>query len=247
MDRQVTLEQVAQAAADTLKGSIYVCMPGAIVSYNAGAQLADVQPMVNDVRFDLETGAVVFEPWQVIKGVPVAWPRFGGIVFAGPLEPNDQVILQAFDLDPSPWRAQGRSTKPVDPVDVRRLGGNYWRCIPSDLTGPMKDSAAMGSAGVIGVDGDVAQIRFTPGKIMLGASAKQPVARAPDPTNPSSVGDTVNAGYLVLSNAGLPVSYFPGTMAGKQAAQQAAQGIMGSVLAMEQGSITSGSGLVLAG
>jgi hypothetical protein len=51
----------------------------------------------------------------------------------------------------------------------------------------------------------------------------------------------------VLSSAGLPVSYFPGTQAGSAAAQSAASGIMGTVLAMEQGSITGGSTKVTSG
>ena len=253
MDRQVTLEQVSQAAADTLKASIYICCPGAVVSYNAEAQLADVQPMTNDVRFDLDTGAVVFEPWSIVRAVPVAWPRFGKYVIAGPLAQNDPVVLQAFDLDPSPWRAQGRSTKPVNPADVRRLGGNYWRAIPTDLTGPMQDAGAMGTAFVLGVDGDPAQVRFTAGQILLGASAKQPVARAADPSDPLSQGDPVNAGYLVFATSS-PLAlatppYYPGTAAGLAAAQAAvnAGAPNAFLVSLDKGTITGGSSLVLAG
>lgn len=178
MQRQITVEQIVQTGVDGLKATIYLRMPGAVVAYHADTQTADVQPMVNDVRLDLEMGTPVFEPWSVIYNVPVCWPRFGGFTIAGFLEENDQVVLEAFDLDPTPWRAQGRSKNPVNPYDLRRLGGNYWSANPTDLTGPMQDASAAGSALVIGVDGDSAQIRISKGSIQFGSSGGDAVALA---------------------------------------------------------------------
>jgi hypothetical protein len=170
MERQITTTQIVKAETRSARASIYVSMPGAVVKYYPDDQTADVQPMVNDVRFDVETGEIVFEPWSVIQRVPVSWPRMaGGFVIAGFLEEHDQVVLEAFDLDPSPWRAQGRSSNPVNPGDVRRLGGNYWRAEPTDLTGPIGD-APTAQGMVIGQDGQPAQIVVTPGKIQLGRS-----------------------------------------------------------------------------
>lgn len=177
MQRQVTTEEIVNAGLDSLRNALYVSMPGSVIAYHADTQTADVQPMVNDVRFDLDTGAVVFEPWSVIQAVPVCWPRFGGFVVVGALAQYDQVVLEAFDLDPGPWRAQGRSGKPANPADVRRLGGNYWRCVPTDLTGPIQ-SAPSSPGMVIGPDGKVAQIVFDGSTISLGAGSTDHVALA---------------------------------------------------------------------
>jgi hypothetical protein len=178
MRRQNTLEQIVDAGTEALRHSLYICMPGSVVAYHADTQTADVQPMVNDPRVDIETGAIVFEPWGVIYNVPVCWPRFGGFVIAGPLKQYDQVVLEAFDLDPTPWRAQGRSGKPVNPGDVERLGGGYWRAVPTDLTGPMQSAGAAANGMVIGADGNSAQIVFNPGSIQLGSSGGDAVALA---------------------------------------------------------------------
>src|SRR5579872_4438298 len=102
MRRQVTTEELVDAGTSALRASIYIRMPASVVSYDPVTRTASVQPMTNDVRFDVDTGAVVFEPWSVITNVPVAWPRFGGFVIAGFLQQYDQVILEAFDLDPGP-------------------------------------------------------------------------------------------------------------------------------------------------
>jgi hypothetical protein len=178
MERQIQQTEIVQAGVDALRNSLYVCMPGSVVSYHAESQTADVQPMTNDVRVDLDTGAVVFEPWSIIRSVPVVWPRFGGFVIAGSLAANDPVILEAWDLDPGPWRAQGRSSRPANPVDTRRLGGNYWRAVPSDLTGPMQDAGAAATMTIVGVDGDAAQIRFSKGVLQLGNQGTDFVALA---------------------------------------------------------------------
>lgn len=174
MQRQITVEQLVQAGIDSFKASIYIRMPGSVLDYDPDKQTATVQPMVNDARFDLDTGAVVFEPWKPIQNVPVCWPRFGnGFVIAGFLEQNDQVVLEAFDLDPGPWRAQGRSTQPVNPNDVRRLGGNYWSALPVDLTGPITDSDVTGGAALVLGFGGGATIVVDHSTITIGKSASK--------------------------------------------------------------------------
>lgn len=171
MEKQITLEQILGAQADALRNSLYHRMPGAVLSYDAGSQTAKVQPMVNDVRVDVDSGAIVFEPWQPIENVPVAWPQFGSFVIAGFLEANDQVTLEAFDLDISAWRAQGRSTQPVNPADPLRHGGGYWSATPTDLTGPIA-SAPSAPGIVIGKDGAPAQqIVIDASGVKVGAGA----------------------------------------------------------------------------
>lgn len=181
MEKQIPLGEIAREAARTERNSIYVRMPGSVVAYypnDTPTPTADVQPMVSDPRVDLDTGAIVYEPWSVIQRVPVAWPRMGGFLIMGFLSAQDPVILEAFDLDPTAWRAQGRSSAQVNPGDARRLGGNYWLCRPEDLCGPITDQAAAAAALIIGKDGDPAQIRISAGKIQLGNAGGDSVALA---------------------------------------------------------------------
>jgi hypothetical protein len=168
MERQISLTDILQAAGDTARASMYFRWPGVVVAYHASTQTADVQPTLSDARLDVTSGGIVIEPWPVILGVRVAWPRFGGFTISGPLAPNDPVVLEAFDLDPSPALAGGRSTKPANPVDVRRHGGNYWLCRPTDLTGPIGDASAAGSHFILGKDGDPSQVRFAAGSVQVG-------------------------------------------------------------------------------
>ena len=179
MQRQITTEQVVRAFTDSLKASLYICMPGTVTAYHADTMRVDVQPMTNDVRQDLDTDAVVYEPWPVITGIPVAWPRFGKFVLVGPMGVGDPVTLEAFDLDPNPAWAAGKSNSPVNPADVRRLSGNYWKATPANLTGPIQDVQALaGLAALLGIDGDPAQIRFAPGTIQAGRAATDYAALA---------------------------------------------------------------------
>lgn len=157
MERQITQSEVQTAASDALRNDMYHCYPGAVVSYDAAQETATIQPMTNDVRFDIDTGARISEPWQEMQGVPVAWPRFGGFVIKGSLAQFDPVILMAFDLDPSPWRAAGRTLKPVDPGDTRRHGGGYWFAFPTNLL--------LGHPGA----------SSTTGKLTIGDEAGQPL------------------------------------------------------------------------
>lgn len=184
MEKLLSAEVGVDAYCESLKNSLYVSMPGAVIAYypgSAGKQAtADIQPIVNDVRVDLDTNAIVPEPWSVIYGVPVAWPTFCGGAFTvcGFLQPGDQVLLEAFDLDPTAWLGGARGATSVTPADVRRLGGNYWRANPADLlgaTGPGPNSPGI----VIGQANGSAQISIAPGAINLGQTPTGFVAIAP--------------------------------------------------------------------
>lgn len=209
MQRQVTTEELVNAGTEALRHSLYVSMPGSVVTYYPSTQEADIQPMVNDPRVNVDTGEIVFEPWSIIRNVPVCWPRMAGIVIAGFLNPQDQVILEAFDLDPGPWRAQGRSSQPVNPADVRRLGGNYWRCTSTDLTGPIQ-SAPTAPGVVIGIDGQAQQIVLASSGLTIGKAGAQ-VALSGGGAAVGRVGDAITITIAQFaaagaSNGGGPVS-----------------------------------------
>ena len=178
MERQVQLEQVIQAALDSLRASVYHQWGGNVVQFHAATQTADVQPNPSDPRTNPDTGQPYAEPWPVILNVPVAFLRCGGFVAAGPLKPNDPVVLLAFDVDPTTWMKQGRSTQPVAPADIGRSRGAYWIALPCDPTSAIQDASAAAAGGVVGLDGNSAQIRFAPGSIQLGNAGGDHVALA---------------------------------------------------------------------
>ncbi len=188
---QITLIETSTAAAESLRHSMYHCLPGIVQAYHADEQTADVQPALNDPRFDPDTGErLTFnasgevdensdndEPWPVIPRVPIAFPRFGGFTVSGPLNKGDRVLLVAFDLDPTVHRVSGQVE---NPADVRRHGGNYWWAVPADITDPgrLQDASAAGSAMVLGKDGANTQIRIDGSNISLGRSGADFVALA---------------------------------------------------------------------
>jgi protein gp138 len=140
MRRQIELPEILDASAQALRDSLYHAMPGIVQAYYATEQTADVQPGVNDVRFDVDTGARISEPWPVIPKVPVAFFKAAGFAVYADLSPGDKVILIAQDLDPTIFRSSG---KQADPIDTGRHRGAYWVAIPTDIT----DGGRMVSSG----------------------------------------------------------------------------------------------------
>ncbi len=191
MRNQITLSEVAASAVDALRASMYHCLPGVVVAYYSDEQTADVQPAISDPRFDPDTNErLTFdangtpdpdgtsdEPWPVIPRVPVAFPKFGGYVIAGPLAKGNRVLLVAFDLDPTLHLNTGNVE---NPIDVGRHTGTYWWCIPADITDPgrMHDASAAAGSLVIGKDGAQQQIRIDGSNISLGAGVADFVALA---------------------------------------------------------------------
>lgn len=179
MRKQLTHSEILAAAAKAERDSQYRVFPGIVQAYHPGGQgqkaTVDVQIAVNDVRTDIDTGAQISETADVITGIPVLWPRFGGFVIKGPLAQNDEVTLIAYDLDPSQFRSTGRVS---DPPDVKRHGGNYWCALPcgiADTNGTSSDGA---SVLTIGVDGGAAQIQISGSSIQLGNNGTDHVALA---------------------------------------------------------------------
>jgi hypothetical protein len=223
MDRHVRDEDVVQAGLDTLVGSMYFAMPGTCVSYNDTTQRASIQPNLADVRRDIVTNLPVYEPWPVLQNVKVFWPQSGTMIMAGSMKPGDQVTLEAYDYDPTGITQPG--TQIVNPVDVRKLGGNYWRARPDAMTVPLSaaDAAAIKAGGLVGMpsaSAQGAQIQFVPGSILLGVGAVNPVALAN--LVAAELQKIVAAlGSAVAPSGGGPVTYgSPYTSPGSVAAQK---------------------------
>ncbi len=241
---QIQITEIVTAAAESLRHSMYHCLPGIVQAYHADEQTADVLPAVRDPRFDPDTGErLTFnlqgevdedfsndEPWPAIPRVPIAFPRFGGFTVAGPLNVGDKVLLIAFDLDPTVHRITGAVE---NPADVRRHGGNYWWAVPADITDPgrMRDAGAASSVMVIGKDGASQQIRIDDNHINLGASPSDAVALA------SKIDSLINVLVATYTPAG-PETGFASLIAALQTWKMAN---------WSGGTPTTGSALVKAG
>lgn len=127
MEKQIRTGQLLDIANESLKNAMYHVLPGSVVNYDAANQVADIQPMVNDVRTDVDTQARVSEPFEVIPSVPIMWPRFGKFVIAGRLNQYDPVLLIAFDLDPTAWRQKPTRTSHRTRPTSRAMPANTGR------------------------------------------------------------------------------------------------------------------------
>lgn len=165
MQRQITPQSVIKDHSEVVKASHYRSMPGIVVAHYPGKPATvDVQPAVNDVRFDLDTGDRVSEPWPIIPRVPVCYPSGGGYSLTFPLAPGDKVELLADDMDPTVFRLTGNQG---DPSDVRRHGGNYWKAIPVDLT----DTGAPTAGNTLKIGKGTTTITIDGATINLGGSS----------------------------------------------------------------------------
>ena len=160
--RQQTLAEILAASGNAQRSSTYHTFPGIVIAFYAADGTADIQPAVNDVRFDADTEARYSEPAQIIPHVRVMYPAGGGCSITWPLVAGDKVTLHAYDLDPTVHRQTGRVE---DPQDVRRHGGSYWQAVPGDVT----------DAGPSAIP---AGLVITAGSIVLGAGATDYVALA---------------------------------------------------------------------
>lgn len=132
MRKQVSWFEILDATSERLKNDLTHSMQGIVTAYYPGSPATvDVQPAVNDVRFDTDTDERISEPMSIIPQVPIVYPCGGGYVFTFPLAPGDKVQLIADDLDPTAHRLSGRQS---DPIDVRRHAGAYWKAFPGDVT-----------------------------------------------------------------------------------------------------------------
>ena len=107
-----TLEEVIRKAIDYRLASLRVALPGQVVSYDAAAQTAEIQPMIDSV---IETDdGLLTEQLPSIPSVSVAHLAGGGFFVAVPLAKGDTGILIFSDFSLDYWRSNGNRATPVD-------------------------------------------------------------------------------------------------------------------------------------
>lgn len=221
MRRLVTLSEILTAFGDRIKAGTYYTLPGIVVAFYPSTRTADVQPAVNDPRFDPDTGDLVLENFPIIPHVPVAYPCGGGFEITWPLAEGDKVTLTAYDIDPTKHIQTGNQE---NPPNVGRQRGAFWRATPEDVT---QGQSSAGTAMTIGAKGGGdPQISFQGSKIQLGASPSDFVALASKVdtmmTALKNMAQTLSgSGAIVVVSTGLPSPLLIGTASAMASAVEA--------------------------
>lgn len=171
--RTPSLADVLAAHRDSIMGELHVATVGRIERYDAGQQVADVQPLLKRrVVYDSgEEGPA--ETLPVLPGVPVLFARSASFFMSLPLKRGDHVMLVFLDASTDRFLA-GQPGAVTDPGDFRA----HDMSDAVALAGLWPSSRALRQADpdnmVMGADDGGAQIHVTPdGKveIKLGGGA----------------------------------------------------------------------------
>lgn len=177
---------------------VHVSCPGRVVSYDADAQTADVQPMVKARRTDAATGEVFYQDYPTIPNVRVRWPKGGGFGLTLPLAKDDFVELVFGDRPNSEFRATGDAG---ESLDAERHGVSAPWAYPT--SGPDADvfAASSASKAVFGHQSG-ARIEFTSTVIDAGPSGAALAHSAETAASIAALQTAVNAICALLASAG---------------------------------------------
>lgn len=165
---------------NTLKADIHTGIPAKVTLYDPTTNTLACEVAVREPLF-LADGDREYMSYPSLVNVPVQWPRFGGKVVRGMLEPGDWVWLAFSEASLAEWRGSGQTS---EPVDARRLSMGYPFATPGAFpdTEPLNaDDALEVAAGalLIGEDGgdQILIGGLLPG-IRFGKTAIVPIALA---------------------------------------------------------------------
>lgn len=147
-DRRPTLAAVLRRASESHLADVRISVPGKVVTYDPGRASVSVQPLIRD-RVQDETGVWIAERLPVIPGVPVAFPRGGGLHLTFPIAPGDTGLILFSDSALDKWLSEGGE---VDPIEPRSFSVNDAAFLPG--VRPFKGSAAAAAAGHISIGAD---------------------------------------------------------------------------------------------
>ncbi len=106
-----SLTRFTRAEIDGRLVDLHTALPGVVVSYDPGAQEADVRvPLRREVQDTEGSRSPLDIP--VISRVPVLFPRGGGFSITHPIAAGDEVLLVFAERDASEWLKDGRDHVP---------------------------------------------------------------------------------------------------------------------------------------
>lgn len=166
----------------TLKAEVHTGIPGKVVLYDPVTNTLACEVAVKEPLFLRDGEDREYDALPTLTNVPVQWPRFGGKVVRGMLQPGDWVWLAFSEASLAEWRATGQVS---EPVDARRLSIGYPFATPGAFPDcqPMSETDALevaAGAMIVGEDGgdQILIGGIVPG-IRLGKTAIEPIAKAP--------------------------------------------------------------------
>jgi hypothetical protein len=176
MPRNRSTAETLRLVLESALQDVHTSIPGTVRSYDATTQTAEVEIGVQRVRAaeDEDVDEDVPESLPILQGVPVLWPRGGGVFLHFPMTAGDEVQVFFSEADLNAWRESGGV---VDPGVATRHGLAGAVALPGmfSMGNPLAD--ADGTYGRIGIDGDSSQIEFRPEEILAGGN----VALAEEP------------------------------------------------------------------
>lgn len=181
-DLDVSIAEVLRRAMRAQRADIHTMLPGKIKSWDATANVADIELQI-DQRVYLDDDDAVFvgsyEQLPILPAVPIVWPRTGSYVLTMPLSAGDGVMVVFSEASIGEYRTTGQRSQPADD---RRHSIGYPVAVPglfadvSQMSGG--DAGARASSLVLGRDGASTQIRIDGSGINLGTSATSAAAKA---------------------------------------------------------------------
>lgn len=106
-------EVMLRAMLAGLQSSIWTALPGAIVSFDAAAVTAAVQPGVAG-QIKAQDGSTLTVNLPVLTDVPVIFPRGGGCTLTFPVAAGDECLIVFASRSIDAWSQSGGVQKPTD-------------------------------------------------------------------------------------------------------------------------------------
>lgn len=118
-DRTADLGDLIDESLRVFGNEIHTCMPGYIAEWDSSTQLAGVQPLISR-SFRTIDGETIFEPYPVIPGVPVVFPRTASVAITMPVAIGDRCILVFTECSMDQYLALAKTDEVVDDPIERR-------------------------------------------------------------------------------------------------------------------------------
>lgn len=107
-------QQFMLAIQQAISAGIRVAMPGIVVSFDADAVTAVIQPAIKGYEPDANGNQISISMPQLVD-VPIAFPRGGGVTLTFPVKPGDECELIFNDRCIDFWWQNGGEQEPVHP------------------------------------------------------------------------------------------------------------------------------------